>query len=170
MPENNAHRRNRIGRSRITGGRLRLVSRLLVPALALALPAAAIASSHEVPKPTKEWDAHAVERLLDQLTKETRALQTGVGKHLEEAEEGSPRRIVLHDVYEIHHRVISLESAVRNGQSREQTEPIFRRLLDGVRNARRDAQAFPEIEAMRSHIDKADAELLELEAYYGVWE
>ncbi len=145
----------------------------LVALLFLALPVGAGASSHEAAltdkTPTKEWDDKAVARLLRSLAEETKHVQEKVGRYVSESPEGSPRRIVLHDVYEIHHRVISLESGVRAGLGRRQTEPVFRRMLQGVRNAQRDMQDFPAIEEARRHIEKADALIRELEGYYGVY-
>lgn len=137
--------------------------------LGLILPGVASATSHEA-KPAKDWDAAAVGRQLDRLSSETSKIQNGLGRHLEGEEDDSPRRVVLHDAYEIHHRVISLRMGVRNGLDRKQTEPVFRRLLGSVRNARQDAAAFPEIEEVRPAIDKSNAILKDLEGYYGLHE
>ena len=49
---------------------------------------------------------------------------------------------------------------MRAGLGREQTEPVFRRILGSVRNAQKDAKRFPEIE-------EAHKLLAELGAYYG---
>ena len=56
---------------------------------------------------------------------------------------------------------------MRAGLGRDQTEPVFRRILDSVRNAKKDAKRFPEIEKARKHIEEAHKVLAELGAYYG---
>ena len=143
---------------------------LLVLFLSLGLvPGVALADAHEA-KPAKDWDADAIARQLQRMSVETNKMQNKLGRHLEGAEENSPRRIVLHDVYEIHHRVISLRMGVRNGLGRDQTEPVFRRLLGSVRNARQDAASFPEIEEIRKHTDEANTILADLEGYWGLYE
>jgi hypothetical protein len=136
--------------------------------LGLALPLAAAGANHEAKQ--KAWDEDAVEATLVKLAQETSKMKDGLTRHVDEAEVDSARRLVLSDVYEIHHRVISLQSGVRSGLGRDGTEPVFRRLLGSVRNARRDAQKFPEIDQVRSHIDAANELLDELEGYYGIQE
>ena len=126
----------------------------------LAAPASAAA-------PAKPWNQQEVAQLAQRFTLQTKRIQEVVGKHLEEAEKNSPRRVVLHDVYEIHHRAVSLESGVRAGLGRDGTEPVFRRILSSVEHARQDAKRFPEIEEAREHIDEANRLLAELGAYYG---
>jgi hypothetical protein len=64
-------------------------------------------------------------------------------------------------------RGVALATAVGAGQERDLTEPIFRRLMSGVQHAREDAQRFPEIEAVRSYVEKAEALLREMAVYYG---
>jgi hypothetical protein len=118
--------------------------------------------------PAKAWDPKALTPLVHRFVAETKHIQESVGLHVEEAAPDSPRRIVLNDVYSIHHRAVSLETALRAGQGRDETEPVFRRLVDGVKNARQDAKRFPEIEKARRHIDKADELLKEMAGYYAV--
>jgi hypothetical protein len=118
--------------------------------------------------PTRPWDAEEVAQLAQRFTVQTKHIQESVGRHVEQAAPNSPRRVVLDDVYEIHHRAISLDTGVRAGLGRDQTEPVFRRLLGDVRNAQQDAKRFPEIEKVRKHVDEAHRILVELNAYYGV--
>lgn len=139
--------------------------------LALVLPTAVAAAHHEkAEQAATAWDDEAVTSRLVKLTQQTVKLQDGIAKHLEEAEEGSPHRLVLHDIYDIHRRAISLQTGVRAGLGRDGTEPVFRRLLGSVRDARKDAQRYPEVEELRSHIDEANAILDDLERYYGISE
>ena len=132
---------------------------LVALGLLAALPAGAAS--------TKAWDEKAVAQLAHEFTLQTKLIQESVGPHVEQAAPNSPRRIVLNDVYEIHHRAVSLETGVRAGLGREQTEPVFRRILGSVRNAKQDAKRFPEIEKARKPIEEAHKLLAELGAYYG---
>jgi uncharacterized membrane protein YccC len=120
--------------------------------------------------PAKAWDQEAVTKLAGRLTEQTLQIQVGVGRHSEGTAADTPRRIVLHDVNFIHRRAISLETALRAGEGHDETEPVFRRLMTGVRNAKQDAKRFPEIEKVRGHIEKAGGLLQELSAYYAVGE
>jgi len=137
----------------------RWLGSLVALGLLAALPAGAAS--------TKAWDEKAVSQLAHEFTLQTKLIQESVGPHVEQAAPNSPQRIVLNDVYEIHHRAVSLETGVRAGLGRDQTEPVFRRILDGVRNAKKDAKRYPEIEKARKHIEEAHKLLGELGAYYG---
>ena len=129
--------------------------------LALLLPGQSQADA-----PAKAWDAGALAQIIQRFTIQTKHIQESVGRHVESAAKDSPRRIVLDDVYDIHHRAISLESAVRSGQGRDQAEPVFRRLLASVQNARRDAASFPEIQEASGAIGKARELLAEMYGYF----
>ncbi len=142
-----------------------MTTRLAIGSAFLGLLAATAPASGQ--GAAKAWDQEAMVGLTKRFLEQTKHIQEGVGRHVEEAAPDSPRRIVLDDVYAIHHRGVALATAVGAGQGRDLTEPIFRRLMSGVQNARQDAKRFPEIEAVRSYIDKANELLGEMAAYYG---
>jgi hypothetical protein len=111
-------------------------------------------------------EGKALAKLAQRFSYETQRIQEAVAEGHEKAPAGSPRRVVLDDVYNIHHRAISLESGLRAGLGVKGTEPVFRRLLDGVANARKDAADFPEIAKASSHVEKANALLAEMSSCY----
>ena len=115
---------------------------------------------------TAEWDEDEVARLANALGGEFAAIKKGIAERREEADPESARWIVLDDLMQLQHRAVAFEGLVRAGQGRDKTAPVFRRIVTGVENARRDAEAFPEVQKHRHHIERAESLLQELSRYY----
>jgi hypothetical protein len=129
----------------------------LAAVLAFAIPVAATAV---------EWDQKQIAALADQLTRDVAKIKDGIAKDWERSDKHSARYVVLDDLMTLQHQVVALQTLLGAGEGREQTAPVYRRVLIRVSQARQDAAAFPEVAAQKHHIDAAHKTLAKLSAYY----
>jgi negative regulator of replication initiation len=129
----------------------------LAAVLAFAIPVAATAV---------EWDQKQVAALADQLTRDVAKIKDGIARDWEQSDKHSARYVVLDDLMTLQHRVVALQTLLGAGEGREQSAPVYRRVLILVSQARQDAAAFPEVAAQKQHIEAAHKTLAKLSAYY----
>jgi len=113
------------------------------------------------------WDKAEVAKLADQLVVEVRAIKNNIAGRRDEADPHSARWIVLDDLMQLQERAVAYEGLVRAGEERAETEPVYRRIVTAVDNARRDAPGFPEIQQQHERLERVAAVLKALSGYYG---
>jgi len=112
------------------------------------------------------WDEAEVTKLANELVAAVSAIKRNIAGRREEADPQSARWVVLDDLMQLQHRAVAFEGLVRAGQGRDATAPVFRRIRTAVEHARRDAQAFPDIQKQQKRIDQANSALEKLSIYY----
>jgi hypothetical protein len=112
------------------------------------------------------WDQKRVQNLAEDLATHVSNIKKGIAHARETADPKSPRWVVLDDLMQLQHRVVALVVLLSAGEGRDATEPVFRRVRSAVEHARDDAPAFPDVQKQARHIDKANAALDKLAAFY----
>ena len=137
----------------------------LLGCLLLALSAATAVASEP-----KEWDQKKLLKLTDTLVLETKRIHKEMIQHIPEdipvGGDSSIEYVILLDASFIHTRMLALNGLIRAGSGRTATEPVLRRIQDGIDNAKEDSKDFAPLRLVRNHIKRVDELLAQVEEYY----
>ncbi len=131
-------------------------------AVAVLLAAGPLRAAHHEPEPL-EWNAKRVANLARSLVIAVKNIKVGMRV---DAKLTHPHQVVLQDLGILQHRVVAFEGFVRSGVGRDETEPMFRRIMDVVEQTRQDVGLIPSVKKHERDIAKAEKTLAELARYY----
>ena len=141
------------------------IARRVAPFAAIAVLGSMLVTGPARSEP-KEWDQDRVLMLARLMNYEVVKMKDDIAKARETADPKSARWIVLDDLMHLQHRVVVFEALISAGEGREATAPVFRRVRNALKQARRDAPAFPEIERQRKHISSLNTAVDKIAVFY----
>ena len=114
----------------------------------------------------KAWDAKKMEKLTAELVQQTLRLQNAVARHVDPDATKTPQWVAVQGVHGVHEQALALETSVRAGLPKVQTELVYQHLESSIELARKSVKLFPEIAEQRKLIDVCDKLVDEIGEYY----
>ncbi len=133
-------------------------------ALAVSLIAASVATAEPLP-----WDQEKVTAIAAELPPATRALRVSLRQKPPRTRGQAGRRAF----WRLRDQLRSIESSSRRlhnallaGEGREETFPIYRRMIVTVRDAARELNRIPTVKPVEEHIETVAGALKRLRPFY----